>query len=266
MQPDRALRRADALEQERRTGRQLDLANRFAIPIIIGTGVNNGVNIIYRWREVSGKFGSMPTIAAARPPSIAALAMLAVAAAAIAIAATGRARAADARAQSDQIVAQAETTIREAGKSNPVDTAKIHRAIKDLHRAIKIDPKNDSAFVDLGFCYGLLHDGPNATKMYMQAVKINPSPANYLELADIYMRVGQSEQALKAANAGITKNPRDARLYNAKGMALDDLKRPTEAAAAFQKAIDLNPNFQVARDNLRALDSGSTGRGGGNRH
>jgi predicted RND superfamily exporter protein len=32
-------------------GWEFNLANLFAIPIIIGTGVDNGVNMLYRWRE-----------------------------------------------------------------------------------------------------------------------------------------------------------------------------------------------------------------------
>jgi tetratricopeptide (TPR) repeat protein len=193
-------------------------------------------------------------------------ALFALAIGALAILPARRAPAQGTRSESDQMVAQAENTIRSAGKSNPVDTAKVHQAIDELHKALAADPNNDSAYVDLGFCYGLLRDGPTAVDMYMHAVHINPSPANFLELSDIYMRVGDAEHALMAANAGILKAPRNARLYNAKGMALNDLARPAEASEAFQKAIEIDPNFLIARDNLHALNSGSSGRGSVSRH
>ncbi|MFZ0659426.1 MAG: hypothetical protein WBE78_16000 [Candidatus Binataceae bacterium] len=193
-------------------------------------------------------------------------ALFALAIGALAILPARRAPAQGTRSESDQMVAQAENTIRAAGKSNPVDTAKVHQAIDELHKALAADPNNDSAYVDLGFCYGLLRDGPTAVDMYMHAVHINPSPANFLELSDIYMRVGDAEHALMAANAGILKAPRNARLYNAKGMALNDLARPAEASEAFQKAIEIDPNFLIARDNLHALNSGSSGRGSVSRH
>jgi hypothetical protein len=32
-------------------GWEFDLANLFAGPTLIGTGVDNGVNMLYRWRE-----------------------------------------------------------------------------------------------------------------------------------------------------------------------------------------------------------------------
>jgi hypothetical protein len=44
-------------------------------------------------------------------------------------------------------------------------------------------------------------------------------------------------------------------------MALHDLGRIDEAATAFQKALELNPKFAVARANLRALNAGPHGRG-----
>ena len=159
-----------------------------------------------------------------------------------------------ARARSDKIVAQAEALIMQAGRSDPVDTAKVRRAIASLHDALGVDSRNDSAYVDLGFCYGLLHDGSTAADMYAKATQINPSPANFKELADIYLRVGNPDDALMAANAGLVKDPNNAKLHNAKGMALLDLGRPDEAEAEFRKAIQLDPGFAVARDNLRAVN------------
>lgn len=218
------------------------------------------------------KFGRISFEAVSREGKVAGAAalrraaVLALAISALTILSAGRAPAAGNRAESDQMVTQAEATIRAAGKSNPIDTAKVHQAIDELHKALAADPNNDSAYVDLGFCYGLLRDGPTAVDMYVHAVHINSSPANFLELSDIYMRVGDPEHALMAANAGILKAPRNARLYNAKGMALNDLERPAEASEAFQKAIELDPNFQIARDNLHSLNSGSTGRGSVSRH
>jgi hopanoid biosynthesis associated RND transporter like protein HpnN len=310
-------------------GWEFNLANLFAVPIIIGTAVDNGVNMLYRWREErdrseliltrsvgksvtiaslttiagfaalipathrgisslgwvlslgvtlilaatllvlpamfeiagarSGGDGLAPAEPAEEPPRRVAAGrrrsgMLVIVLACIAaIFGAAPVHADSAHARSASMVTKAETLIREAGRSNPVDTDKIYRAIAILQNATKIDPKNDAAFVDLGFCYGVLRDGPTAVDMYTKAVRINPSPDNFLELADIYMRVGQSADALMAANAGITKNPRDARLWNAKGMALNDLLRIEEAEQAFKHALKLDPSFAVARQNLMVV-------------
>ena len=165
------------------------------------------------------------------------------------------------RAASDAFVADAEALIKDAGQSNPVDTKKIHAAMDKLREALSIDPRNDAAYVDLGFCYGVIRDGSTATDMYMKATQLNPSGDNFIELADIYLREGDAEDALLAANAGIIKDPRNARLYNAKGMALNDLQRFGEAAEAWEKALQLKPDFPAAKANLQALNGGSSGRG-----
>jgi Flp pilus assembly protein TadD len=165
------------------------------------------------------------------------------------------------RAESNQMVSDAEGLVAEAGKRDPVDSALIREAIDKLHEAVKVDPRNDSAYVDLGFCYSVLRDGDTAVEMYMRATQINPSGPNFKELADIYLRVGDPSDALMAAQAGIVKDPRNARLYNAKGMALNDLERFDDAAEAFQKAIDLDPTLAVARANLDALNGSEHGRG-----
>jgi len=170
------------------------------------------------------------------------------------------------REASNLIVDDAEALIKQAGQSDPVDTQKIHTAMDKLHEALKIDPQNDSAYVDLGFCYGVLRDGTSATDMYMKATQLNPSGSNFIELADIYLRVGDAEDALLAANAGLAKEPSNARLYNAKGMALNDLQRFDEAEEAWEKALRLNPNLAAAKANLQALNGGTSGRGSISKH
>ena len=170
------------------------------------------------------------------------------------------------RAESDAVVAESEKMILKAGQANPVDTKLIHQAMDKLHAALKIDPRNDSAYVDLGFCHGVLREGDTAVDMYRKATELNPSGDNFIELADIYMRVGDTQDALLAANAGLIKDPSNARLYNARGMALNDLQRFDEAEEAWEKALELNPNLKVAAANLEALNAGPTGRGSISKH
>jgi Flp pilus assembly protein TadD len=170
------------------------------------------------------------------------------------------------RAESDAVVNEAEQLVVQAAKADPVDTKLIHEAMDKLHAALKIDPRNDAAYVDLGYCYGVLRDGDTAIDMYRTATELNPSGDNFIELADIYMRVGDTEDALLAANAGLVKDPSNARLYNAKGMALNDLQRFDEAEDAWEEALKLNPNLKVAAANLQALNGGPNGRGSISKH
>jgi Flp pilus assembly protein TadD len=211
------------------------------------------MKMIYRLRAKSRLTAVWPLAIA-----LAALAVLAISASSYAVETN--------RAESDAVVAEAEKLIIKAGQADPVDTRLIHQAMDKLHLALKIDPRNDSAYVDLGFCYGLLRDGDTAVDMYRTATQLNPSGSNFIELADVYMRIGDSEDALLAANAGLVKDPENARLYNAKGMALNDLQRFAEAEEAWEKALKLNPNLTVARINLQALNGGPNGRGSISKH
>ena len=155
--------------------------------------------------------------------------------------------------ESDEVVKEAEAIILEAGQKDQLDSDLVHHAINDLHQALKIDPRNDVAYVDLGFCYGMLGDGATAQDMYRTATMINPSADNFKELADVYLRTGNGEAALMAANAGLLKDPHDARLFNAKGLALNDLHRSGEAVEAFRQAVRYDPKLEVAKQNLDAL-------------
>ncbi len=164
------------------------------------------------------------------------------------------------KAASARLVDEAEGMITQAGRSDPLDAEQVRAAIGKLNQAVSLDPRNDGAYVDLGFSYALLKDVPTALDMYAKATRINPSAANFKELADIYLRVGSPGNALMAANAGLSKDDRNAGLYNARGMALTNMQRFDEAARDFRKALELDPSLNAAQVNLQALGSGYGGR------
>jgi predicted RND superfamily exporter protein len=64
-------------------GWAFNLANLFAVPIIIGMGVDNGVNMIYRWREEEDKSSLILTKAVGKSVTICSLTTIAAFAALI---------------------------------------------------------------------------------------------------------------------------------------------------------------------------------------
>jgi predicted RND superfamily exporter protein len=64
-------------------GWEFNLANLFAVPIIIGMGVDNGVNMIYRWREEQDKSSLILTKAVGKSVTICSLTTIAAFAALI---------------------------------------------------------------------------------------------------------------------------------------------------------------------------------------
>ncbi|HEY2663044.1 MAG TPA: MMPL family transporter [Candidatus Binataceae bacterium] len=306
-------------------GWEFNLANLFAIPVIIGMGVDNGVNMVYRWREeketgqlilrkavgksvticslttVAGFAALIPAnhrgisslgwtlslgvtliliaslfllpaifevigsslsremkpsdsrfVTPRREVKRAASGMLGV----VALVVAGMLLAAPACAQSSSaLVDQAEQLINQAGSEDPVNMTKIGDAAGLLKRAIALDPNNDSAYVDLGFVRTVQKQPDDALEMYKKAVAINPSGANFTELTDVYLRLGRPDAAVMAANAGLTKSPRDAHLFNARGMAYNDMMRFSEAEKDFRMALSLDPSMEAAKVNLKAVGS-----------
>jgi hopanoid biosynthesis associated RND transporter like protein HpnN len=325
-------------------GWEFNLANLFAVPIIIGMGVDNGVNMVYRWREERDKSGLILTKAVGKSVTICSLTTIAGFAALIpaqhrgisslgwvlsvgvtliliatlivvpalfkmvaaygggrpreikevprlrvagarqklvclilaiaAVLASGRAIAQPTptpasnmlshsgdRVLAANFVKEAEEMIERAGQHEPLDTTEVHAAIQKLKDAVDLDPKSDAAYIDLGFAYALLKEPNVAIDMYVKATQLNPSGANFKELAGIYLRTGDAAQALMAANAGLTRDPKNAGLYNARGMALHDLMRFAEAKKDFLHATELDPKLEAAKANLEALgEKGKTGR------
>lgn len=154
----------------------------------------------------------------------------------------------------------------------------IDGAILEFEKALELDPGNVNARNSMGVCYGVLGDLEKAAAAFATAAKLDPNEAmaaynlglvarlaeNDLEKALDYFlqadRLGGEifEVALQIGRLYIeTDQPDQARAYLEKAAALRpgagiarrclgecyaDLRMEAEAAAAYQKAIKLNPN------------------------
>src|SRR5216683_64559 len=72
---------------------------------------------------------------------------------------------------------------------------------------------------------------------------------DWLDEAETYYGLKRHEEALKAVEQGIYLDPRDAKAYNGKGVALGELKRYEEALLAYEQAIRFAPNYASAYNN-----------------
>ncbi|MDR1389099.1 MAG: tetratricopeptide repeat protein [Treponema sp.] len=91
-----------------------------------------------------------------------------------------------------------------------------------------------------------------AVDLYRRALEIEKDhPLIYFEMGFSYITLGDNENALKAADAGITSaRERNATsllsiLMDLKGSALDNLDRGEEALAVFEEALALSPAAQI---------------------
>ncbi len=161
-------------------------------------------------------------------------------------------------------------------------------AVQVLRRSVNAKDDYARAWFRLGLSQQEMANYSDAVDSYMKSIQIDPrlrmdrddrGGEHYHALGDLYVRFGLYDNALKVYENAIQNNANVARLYHGRGVAQLHLKRYSEAAASFEKTLELDAshptgvfNLAVARQALgqdvaaievlqRFLDSGA--RGGG---
>jgi len=120
-----------------------------------------------------------------------------------------------------------------------------------FERAIEVAPENPIGYEALGQWYLENNDLAAALKMFTHAIQLpRPSIALFVNLADVFRRMGQPLETLRAVERGLALVPEASELYYELGVAYDDLGRDTEAMAAYRTAIQRSPNAAAAHVNL----------------
>ena len=118
---------------------------------------------------------------------------------------------------------------------------KVTDAIATYKQAIKQNPSNDTAHLNLGNTYFRDSRFQEAEAEYTQAVRINPaSAANRYALGMAYLAAEKLSQAEAQFKRVIQITPRDANGYDALGQAQRKLGRYDDAVVQFKKAIAID--------------------------
>ncbi len=122
-------------------------------------------------------------------------------------------------------------------------------AITEYKAALSLRPREPSVLNNLGLAYALSGDHEAAIQAYEQAVAAgSPSAKLYNNLGVSYVRRQRYADALDA----FKKAADEPRAYNNLGVALLGMGKAKLAAACFEKAIELNPQYyERANENLR---------------
>jgi len=124
---------------------------------------------------------------------------------------------------------------------------KTEEAIKAYQTGIKFNPQNDELRLDLGNLYFANARYGEAEVQYKAAVRIDPSVKNTFALGQLYMKTERFSEAESAFNQVITRAPNEAGGYFGLGQALAKQKRYEEAIPRFEKALELDKDFDDAR-------------------
>jgi tetratricopeptide (TPR) repeat protein len=141
--------------------------------------------------------------------------------------------------------------LRSLGDGQGPQSAEIlQAAIKEYEKIAELQPNDLETRLLLGQLYGLAHDSPKAEEQFKAAQKIDGSNEEVvLSLARLYSEEGDLDRAAKLI-ADVPADERSGRMDFALAGLYDQLKKPKEAAAAYQAALEQDPDNTDAKRGL----------------
>jgi tetratricopeptide (TPR) repeat protein len=128
----------------------------------------------------------------------------------------------------------------------------LQAAIKEYETIVRLKPGDLENRLLLGQLYGLSHDSAKAEEEFKEAQKIDGNNEEVvLSIARQYSEQGDLERAAKVI-ADVPSGDRTGRMDFALAGLYDQLKRPKDAAAAYQAAVDQDPDNTDAKRGLAA--------------
>lgn len=132
--------------------------------------------------------------------------------------------------------------------------------ILELEEAVRKNPEDTAAWVQLGNLYFDSSKAPQAINAYERALLLKPANANVLtDLGIMYREVGKFEQAIESfRKASLVDQKHQNALFNRGVVLFFDLKRKDEGRKAWQELLVLNPQAKAPdgkplKDMLRDL-------------
>jgi tetratricopeptide (TPR) repeat protein len=137
------------------------------------------------------------------------------------------------------------------------------QTIIHAQKAIQKDPTLAQPHGILGMLNASLHQWENAITELKEAVRLDPYNVQYVfELGKVWYKTKRFNEARQSFETVCYLNPRSENAWYNLGGTLRALAKPEEALTAFQKAIDLNPDYAPAHreiGNVRILYGDFTG-------
>lgn len=131
-------------------------------------------------------------------------------------------------------------------------------AITAAQNGLAPNPKSYALHLRLGAAYLAAGRYAEAESVFRDLVEAgDPLPTGYIGLAQVLLRTGRAEEAATELGDAEKKLGPQFLISYFRGLALDRAGKPSEALAAFQDAVRLNPNSAEAYLNLGKEDLAS---------
>jgi len=123
-------------------------------------------------------------------------------------------------------------------------------AIAEYETIARLKPSDLETKLLLGQLYALNHDHAKAEAEFKAAQKVDPNSEEVvLDIARMYGEEGDAQRAADTLTA-VPVDDRTARIEFALGNTYDQLKKPKEAAAAYRRSLDIEPDNTEAQRGL----------------
>ena len=130
----------------------------------------------------------------------------------------------------------------------------LDKAISEVEAAVKIDPNDAMAHLDLGTACYLKMDYPRAIENLKTAIRINPAEAKaYSSLGNSYYRIRDFDNAILNLTKCIELNFTSSETYNFLGGSYFGKGDYPDAIKAYRKAIELEPKNTELCTNLGSI-------------
>jgi tetratricopeptide (TPR) repeat protein len=130
-------------------------------------------------------------------------------------------------------------------------------AVDDYNRAAELDPNNPYIYANRGQAYLEKGEVDKAVLDFTKALNLGGITAEdhvyFNDRARAYFKKGALELALADVNQAISLYAKNAYGYYLRGFIYKSTGNTAQAKADFQASLNLNPNFQAAKDELTKL-------------
>lgn len=121
-------------------------------------------------------------------------------------------------------------------------------AIDHLLKAIAKEDGDPRSWILLGEAYLRLERPYKAAVGYLRSLDLDPNNDNaWLGLARALRSMDDLDAALVVLDRSVASNPAITEAWSERGIVLESLNRPVDAAKSFQKALELRPDHPTAR-------------------
>ena len=128
------------------------------------------------------------------------------------------------------------------------------RALALLSEADAKNPKNSEILFKIGYILQHTNDNDEALNYYQRALEVDKyNEFIHNSLASIYKENGEFTSAKMHLRASVEIDDENPITYYNFGNLLVEMEHPEEAKDMYQKALDINPDFSEAKEELEKL-------------